>query len=109
MRVNLAEDLSQLTTIQLASINRLAKQAMWIICDAVENAVQNKDDQVDIDFGFGILKIKFDNEGVRYRFVPKPTFENSINKAIVDEQNPLQLALEQSLADKITNVYKEFF
>lgn len=109
MRVNLMEDLSELTTIQLASLNRLVKQSMWIICDAVEAAVRNKDDSLDIDLGFGTLKIKFDNEEVKYKFIPKPTLENGIAKAIVEEQNPLQLALEKSLADKITNVYKEFF
>lgn len=109
MRINLTEDLSELTTIQLASLNRLIKQSMWIICDAVENAVQNKEDTIDIDIGLGLIKIKFDNEEVKYRFVPKPTLEEGVSKAIVEEQNPLQLALEQSLADKITNVYKEFF
>ena len=109
MRVNLMEDLSELTTIQLASLNRLVKQSMWIICDAVEAAVHNKDDSLDVDLGFGTLKIKFDNEEVKYRFIPKPTLENSIAKAIVEEQNPLQLVLEKSLANKIINVYKEFF
>lgn len=109
MRVNLVEDLSELTTIQLASLNRLVKQSMWIICDAVEAAVHNKDDSLDIDIGLGTLKINFDNEEVKYKFIPKPTLENGISRAIVEEQNPLQLALEKSLADKITNVYKEFF
>ncbi len=35
--------------------------------------------------------------------------ENAINKAVVDEQNPLQLALESALAEKLSSTYKEFF
>lgn len=109
MRVNIVDDLSNLTTIQVASLNKLVKQSLWIICDGIVQAINNKQDEAEFDLGIGLLKIKFDNEQVKYRFVPKPTMENAINKAVVDEQNPLQLALESALAEKLSSTYKEFF
>jgi hypothetical protein len=109
MKVNLTEDLSTITTIQVTTLNKIIQKITWIIADAVENAVANKEDQVDIDTGVGIIKIKFDNQNVRYKFVPKQVLEETIAKTIVTEQNPLKIALETSLADKMVNVYKDFF
>lgn len=109
MKVNLTEDLSTITTIQVTTLNKIIQKITWIIADAVENAVANKEDQVDIDIGIGIIKIKFDNQNVRYKFVPKQVLEETIAKTIVTEQNPLKIALETSLADKMVNVYKDFF
>lgn len=109
MKIDLTEDLSTITTIQVATLNKLLQKVSWIITDAVESAVANNEDHLDIDIGIGTIKIKFDNKNVRYRFVPKPTLENAISKTVVTEQNPLEIALEKSLADKMVNVYKDFF
>lgn len=109
MKINLTEDLSTITTIQVATFNKLTQKIMWIITDAIETAISNNEDTLEIDIGIGTIKIKFDNQSIRYRFVPKPTLENAVAKAIVTEQNPLEIALEKSLADKMVNVYKDFF
>lgn len=109
MKINLTEDLSTITTIQVTTLNKIIQKITWIIADAVENAVINKEDLVEIDIGIGTLKIKYDNQTVKYKFVPKQVLEETINKTIVTEQNPLKIALETSLADKMVNVYKDFF
>ena len=105
----LKKDLSTLTTISESTLSKLNTKIVWCITDAVCKSVYNRDESATIDLGYGKLTIKFDNNQVRYRFIPSKELEEAISSAIVNERNPLVDALESSLVDKITNVYKSFF
>ncbi len=109
MNSSLKKDLSTLTTINESTLSKLNNKAVWCITDAVCKSVYNRDDSAIIDMGIGKLTIKFDNNQVRYKFVPSKELEEAVTAAVLDERNPLVDALESSLVDKMTNVYKSFF
>ena len=105
----LKKDLSTLTTISESTLSKLNNKIIWCITDAVCKSVYNRDESTTVDLGFGKLTIKFDNNQIKYRFIPSSELEEAISSAVINERNPLVDALESSLVDKMTNVYKSFF
>ena len=63
----------------------------------------------EVDLGFGILTISFNNNEIKYRFKPSNSLEKSISNTVINERNDLALHIENSLISKLTNVYKSFF
>ena len=109
MNASLKSDLSTLTTIKESVLAKLNEKIVWCISDAVCKSVYNRDDSTSIDLGYGNLIIKFDNNQIKYKFIPSKELEEAVTQAVITERNSLVEALETSLADKITNVYKSFF
>ncbi len=109
MNSSLKKDLSTLTTINESTLSKMTSKIVWCITDAVCKSVYARDDSTVVDIGIGKLTIKFDNNQVRYKFVPSKELEESVANAVLTERNPLVDALESSLVDKMTNVYKSFF
>lgn len=109
MNASLKSDLSTLTTIKESVLAKLNEKIVWCISDAVCKSVYNRDDSASIDLGYGNLIIKFDNNQIKYKFIPSKELEEAVTQAVITERNSLVEALETSLADKITNVYKSFF
>lgn len=105
MNYDLIKDVAVLTTIPEKTLKKLSTKAIYCINDAVVDAAG---EPADIDIGIGTLSISVVNDKVVYKFVPSKEFEESIKNSVINEQNLLEDALEASLVDKITNVYKEF-
>lgn len=103
----LIEDLSKLTTIPIRSLDALFNKSEWIICNAVEDAKLQHEGIAKIDVGFGVLLIKIDDENVKYKFIPSTTLEANITKTINSGKNPLLSQIEDKLAAKIENTYKD--
>ena len=109
MDVNIKEDLSTLTTINESVFTKLVNKIEWCISDGVEKAIKSGENQANIDLDFGVLKIHFDNNEIKYKFVPSQKFEKILTNTIVNERNDLVLNIEESLVSKLTNTYKNFF
>lgn len=109
MNSSLKKDLSTLTTINESTLSKMTNKIIWCITDAVCKSIYNRDESTVVDIGIGKLIIKYDNNQVKYKFTPSKELEDSISTAVVTERNPLVDALESSLVDKMTNVYKSFF
>ena len=105
--INLKEDLSTLTTIDKSVFSKIESKIMWCISDAIEQAISNKEDCVNINLGYGILTIKFDNNSIKYKFKPSQKFEKLITDTVVNERNDLVLNIENSLVSKLNKVYKD--
>ena len=103
------DDLSVLTTVPASTFSKLENKIEWCISDAIEQAILNKEDNVEIDLGFGLLLISFTNNEIRYKFKPSVKFEKTVTDTIIKEQNVLTSNIENSLITKLTNVYKTFF
>lgn len=108
MKTSLKKDLSILTTINEATLGKFTDKIEWCISDAVEKSIYQRDVEADIDVGIGHLIINFDNNQIKYRFVPSEHLENTIVDTVVNETNGLVVTLENSLIQKMTNVYKDF-
>lgn len=109
MKSKITEDLSILTTIPVATLDRLVNKASLCIADSVEKCIYDKSDKCEIDIGIGTLTISLANDLIKYRFTPNQTLENLIKTTVVDEKNPLENVLEESLVNKIQNIYKDLF
>lgn len=109
MQVDVKKDLSTLTTVNELAINRLFDKINWIISDAVEQAQLSGDNTVELDLGFGTVKIIIEESTVKYKFIPDKFTEKAIIDTIVNGKNQLSLNIESTLVNKLTNIYKEMF
>lgn len=104
---NLLEDVSILTTIPENTLRRLARKEMYCICNDLSEALLKGEKEVVLDLGFGTLTINVDNEDIKYRFQPNMVLDRSIKKVCTDKTNPLVELVEETLASRITNTYKD--
>ena len=108
MKTNIKNDLSTLTTINESTFSKLETKIEWCISDVIEKAIKNGEDTAEVDFGIGILYIKF-SDSIRYKFVPSQKLEKIITNTVVNERNDLVVNVENTLISKLNNVYKTFF
>ena len=109
MQVDVKKDLSTLTTVSELAINRLFDKITWIISDSVEQAEILGDTNIDLDLGFGIIKLILEDKSIKYKFIPSKATENAIIDTIVNGKNQLTLNIEATLVDKLTKLYKDMF
>lgn len=107
--IDTISDLNILTTIPVSNLEQLANKISWIICDGVNEANISKNSMVDIDLYIGKLSIYFDNENVKYRFTPSKTLDVNVKATILEGKSPLEKIIEDKLATKIVNTYKDLF
>ena len=109
MKANMKEDLSLLTTVSDSVFIKLVNKIEWCISDYIEKAILEGENQVDIDLDIGTLSIQFDNDQIKYRFVPSQRLEKVVTNTVVNERNDLVLNAENSLVSKLVHTYKNFF
>lgn len=102
-------DLSTITTIPYQTLQKLFEKLSWVICDAVQDSLMNKEDFASIDIGIGTVDISVSNDTVEYRFVPSKSLESSVIQTVEDKSNPLVKNIESSLVKRIVNTYKDLF
>ena len=110
MKASLIDDLSTLTTISKNALEKLfSERSTWCICNDLQEALLAKDLPVEIDIGIGTLMLGFDaDDTLKYKFIPSGILERSIQKLIVEGENPLIRNAEQTLATRIVKTYKDF-
>lgn len=96
-----------LTTIPEKTLRRLVDIQEYIMNDMIEDTMTRGETETTIDVGFGNLIIRFDDNTLRFKFVPSAKFEESLVNTIVNKENVLKLTLEKTLVDRITHVYKD--
>lgn len=104
---NLKEDLSTLTNTSETLYDKLLKNIIYIINDYIYNNIINNINLTEIDIGIGTLYIKYENDEIKYKFIPNTKFNKSIENTLINKQNLLVTALEANLSDKIKNIQKE--
>lgn len=103
---SLIEDLSTITTIPVASLQKLANKASFCICNCVEETSLKNKSLTEINIGIGTLIINVVDNNIQYKFVPNKKFEDSIRTTLIDKKNPLVEKAEDALVKKILQVYK---
>ena len=104
-------DVSNLTSVPVKTLEKLARKAIYSICDDVyENQLNSPDEIVEVDIGIGTLLVKVLDKEVKYRFKPNDLFAKSIRKMLEnpDGYEPFasKLAIE-SLTKKFDEIYKD--
>lgn len=107
--INLTTDLSTLTSIPKASLDKLVEKSQWCICHSVEESILNRNNIVEINIGIGILYIKLEEENIKYKFIPSQSLEDCVRDTVLNKHNPLIAVTEQALITRIINTYKDIF
>lgn len=103
---NLVNDLSTLTKIPNKTLTELVHKINLCIGSIIADAKQAGDQAVIINIGIGTLSI--DLIDMQSKFVPSRELKSTIKNCVTDGPvDPLELALEQALANKLANFIDE--
>ncbi len=105
---NIIEDLSALTTIPECSLKKLSDKVNWCICNAMQEAIIQREATAQIDLDFGMLVLSIENDEIHYKFIPKSNLEEALKETINSGENPLINTAEKCLVNKIIRTYKDF-
>lgn len=107
--LSMNENLSKLTTIPKASLDKLDEKRCFVICDELDTAIKNCESIVSVDIGIGRLIINITDSNIVYKFIPNALLEKSLKDVVLDGVNPLTGQLEKTIASRIINTYKDLF
>ena len=105
--IDIADDLSVLTTIQKSAIIKLLDKESYIITNGIEENLLSNNPISEFDLGIGVLSILIDDKQIKYKFIPNTKLEKAIKKTVSNKKSPLKDSLEKTLVNKIPNIYKE--
>ena len=104
---NIIEDISVLSTIPEKTLEKLLNKIYYCISDALVEDIANEKDITELDIGIGVLYIRHIGDQVAYKFIPSEDLEKTVNTTIIKKQNLLENVLNDSLAKKFMDVYKD--
>lgn len=105
--IDVVEDVSRLTLIPRTSLDSLVEKANYSICHSIEESLIKNESITEVNISIGKISIFVDNETIKYRFEPSRSLEDAIKETVISKKSPLVNKIEESLVDKITNVYKD--
>lgn len=102
---NIITDLSTLTRVPNKTLTELAHKTNLCIGSIIAEARAKGEQAVIINIGIGTLSI--DLIDMQCKFVPSRELKATIKNCMASEVDPLDLALERSLAEKLGNFVDE--
>ena len=107
MNVDINGDVSKLTSIPEATLDRLANLSEDVVCHTLLESLEDESDELHIYFGYGVLNIRIVGDEVVYKFVPSDSLQTKVKTTIIKRESPVIKKLEQRLVTQITDTYKE--
>ena len=104
---NIVEDVSKLTTIPEKSLVKLEQKFIYSICEQIQEDILEDKEMSELDIGLGTLYIKYLGDEIKYKFVPNATLEKAVYNTVVKKLNLMETALNEALAKKFIDVYKD--
>lgn len=105
--VDALSDLSTLTFIPKASLDKLMNQIPYIICQSLLESKLNNDNHVIANLGFGQLELVYTDDELLYKFIPNKKTETMFINTLISGESPLETKIEDGVRHRIMNVYKE--
>jgi hypothetical protein len=102
---NIITDLSTLTRVPNKTLTELAHKTNLCIGSIISEAHARGEQAVIINIGIGTLSI--DLIDMQCKFVPSRELKATIKSCMTTEIDPLNLALERALAEKLSNFVDE--
>lgn len=100
--------MSILTTIPEKALDKFHKKMIFCICESVEESCLAGEDISVLDIGIGTLYIKHDVQSqIKYHFEPSDMLQKAITQTVVNKQNLLEISLNDALAKRFMDVYKD--
>jgi hypothetical protein len=104
-QASIPNDISTLMKIPTKVSTELVDKSCLCIGSAISDAKRRGESQVVINIGIGALSVNLLD--MQCKFVPGKNLKTAIKNAIASEINPLELALEQTFADKLLAICEE--
>ena len=104
---NIIDDICELTTINKRYINRLTTISKQSIAHATLEAYLNREKNISLNIGIGELQIELSADSVSYQFIPSKDLEELIVDSLQSKTSPITELVEETLANKIINTYKD--
>ena len=105
---NLINDLSTLTNIPIDIWEKFIDIAHMDIAHYAFETISQKETSLSIDIGLGILYIKYEDDNIKYKFIPHESLEREVEEAFVNKKSPLVEVSTKKLTTRLKNAYKEF-
>jgi hypothetical protein len=102
---NLVSDVGTLLKLPSKATTEIISKANLCIGSIINDAKLAGDQTVIINIGIGTLSI--DLVDMQCKFVPSKDLKAAIKNSLNENSDPLELALEQSLVDKLLSVVEE--
>lgn len=102
---NIITDLSTLTRVPNKTLTELAHKTNLCIGSIIAEAHAKGEQAVIINIGIGTLSI--DLIDMQCKFVPSRELKSTIKSCMTTKADPLDLALERTLAEKLSNFVDE--
>lgn len=103
--VNIVNDVGLLLKLPAKVSKELVDKACLCISSAICEAKRNNETSTTIGIGIGTLSV--DLLDMQCKFVPGKNLKTAIKDAMSTQTDPLELALEKLLADKLLAVCEE--
>lgn len=107
MNYNLLEDISTITTLPLKTLSKLSDKSIECICNSVYESKLVDEPVSVIDIGIGKLNIIVKQDSISYNFIPSKDLDTKVKTTIIKNVNPLVKTIEEGLASRILNTYKD--
>lgn len=104
-QTNIVNDISTLTRIPNKTLTELTHKINLCIASIIHEAKEAGEQTVVINIGIGTLGI--DLIDMQCKFVPSKDLKTAIKAGSTAKIDPLELVLEQSLAEKLINLSLE--
>lgn len=105
--VDIVKDVSTLSTIPEKTLHKLLKKFIYCICDCVAEDKLQGNEVSELYIGLGILYIRYEDNMIKYKFIPGDPLEKAVTQTVVSKQNLLENTLNESLVKKFMEVYKD--
>ena len=102
---NIVNDISTLTRVPNKVLTELTHKANLCIGNIISEAKELGEQAVIINIGIGTLSI--DLIDMQCKFVPSKELRTVIKSSLTAKKDPLELVLEQALADKLVTILEE--
>lgn len=105
---DIVKDMATLTTIPEKSLNKFYKKMIYCMCESVAEDLLDEDIEIsEMNIGIGTLYIKHSGSDIKYHFIPNDLLEKSMQQTVVNKKNLLEDLLNDALAKKFMEVYKD--
>ncbi len=104
-QINITNDVGTILRMPTKVSKELTDKACLCIASAICSAKQDGETQIALGIGIGTLSI--DLLDMQCKFVPGKNLKTAIKSALSSQADPLEIALEKALADRLLAICEE--
>ncbi len=104
-QINAINDLGTYTKVPNKVLTELFHKLNLCIGSAIHDATINKEDVVIINVGIGTLSVNLAD--MQCKFIPSKDLKQAIKNSLNSKIDPIELTLEEALAEKLMTICEE--